>query len=51
MAERHLPVPFEECWSMMGLEKSDLWVMVRSRTEKVLAQAGFEPALPDSFVA
>ena len=51
MAERHLPVPFEECWSMMGLEKSDLWVMVRSRTEKVLAQAGFEPALTDSFVA
>ncbi len=51
MAESHLPVPFEECWKMMDLEKSDLWVMVRSRTEKVLTQAGFEPALPDSFVA
>ncbi|EQD24167.1 MAG: hypothetical protein M1537_03660 [Nitrospirae bacterium] len=51
MTETALPVPFEECWAILGLRKSDLWDAVRSRTEKVLTQVGFEPALPESFVA
>jgi uncharacterized ferritin-like protein (DUF455 family) len=51
MTERALPVPFEEYWKTLGLKKEDLWVTVRERTCLILERSGFEPALPDSFVA
>ena len=51
LAEKSLPVPFEECWNELGLTKADLWETVRERTRSILEKVGFEPALPASFVA
>ena len=51
LAEKSLPVPFEECWNSLGLTKEDLWETVRERTRGILSKVGFDPALPASFVA
>ena len=51
MTDDLLPVPFEACWSALGLKKADLWDAVCVRTCKVLDQCGFDPKLPASFVA
>ncbi len=51
MTEEALPVPFEQYWNDLGLEKDDLWETVRDRTRKILHQIGLEPDLPASFVA
>jgi hypothetical protein len=51
MTGEALPVRFEDHWKTLGLKKDDLWTAVRERTRRILEQAGFEPALPASFVA
>lgn len=51
MTSSALPVRFEDYWAVLGLKKDDLWKTVRERTLHLLEVAGFEPALPASFVA